>query len=378
MKHRNLYILAIITTFQTSLFAQYTEGGQMNLVPNPGFEEFDGFPIGWFYKGQDFDDLVKYWHSPTTASPDVYGQRVRVPVSWAEKGFGKQTPHSGQSMAGITVFGCANGKPHCREYVQIQLKEPLVEGQNYQFEIWVASLQNGLRINNLGAYFGTKNFKIAGEERLDVKPTVFASKIIEPKNNGWQKLSFKFKATAEADWLVIGNFFTDETTHYTSSIEGNSATGTTTHNFSYYYLDDISVRKIEPILPVPIKPDDLSRVSIEVGKTIMLKNIYFDTDKTELLPRSNVELNKLVNLLIDNPNMQIEIIGHTDDVGDLNYNLNLSRRRAAMVMDYLIHSGIPTKRLRSTGYGATQPMTPNISEEARSQNRRVEFRILKK
>ena len=73
----------------------WTEGGYDNLVPNPGFEIFDGFPIGWYYKGSDFDAVMKYWTSPTTASPDAYGPRVRVPTSWAEKGFGKQTPHSG-------------------------------------------------------------------------------------------------------------------------------------------------------------------------------------------------------------------------------------------------------------------------------------------
>ena len=86
------------------LFFAQSEVGQDNLVPNPGFEEFDGFPIGWYYKGSDFDDIVKYWSSPTTASPDAYGPRVRVPSSWAEKGFGKQTPHNGQAMAGITVM----------------------------------------------------------------------------------------------------------------------------------------------------------------------------------------------------------------------------------------------------------------------------------
>ena len=350
----------------------FTEGVQDNLVPNPGFEEFGGFPIGWYYKGSDFDAVMKYWTSPTTASPDAYGVKVRVPTSWAEKGFGKQAPHGGSNMAGITVYGCSNGKPHCREYIQIQLKEPLVLGQNYIFEMWVASLEGGLRCNNIGASFTEKSLKIAGEERLNIKPAVFASKIIDPKGGGWQKLTMKFKAQSEGDWLIIGNFNADETTMIMA------APSVSNLNYGYYYLDDVSLRKTEPLLTVPVKDDDLRRIKLEVGKTIRLKDIFFDTDKADLLPRSNVELNKLVTVLRENPTLEIEVIGHTDNVGDVSYNLNLSRRRSAMVIDYLTRNGIAASRLRSNGFGDKQPIRPNESEETRQMNRRVELRILKK
>ncbi len=367
------FIFTLICFFNSSiLFFAQSEVGQDNLIPNPGFEEFDGFPIGWYYKGSDFDDVVKYWSSPTTASPDAYGSRVRVPSSWAEKGFGRQTPHSGQCMAGITVYGCSNGKPHCREYVQIQLKEPLVVGQSYVFEAWVASLEAGLRINNLGAFLSDKRMKIIGEERINVKPTVFAPKVVDSKPNGWYKMTLKFMADSESEWLIVGNFNADEeTTIMTPPSVSNL-------NFAYYYLDDVSLKKTEPIMPVPIKDDDLTRVRLEIGKTVRLKDIYFDSDKADLLPRSNVELDKLVSVLRENPNLEIEIIGHTDNVGDSAYNLTLSRRRAAMVMDYLIHSGITSRRLRSNGFGDKQPMASNDIEETRQLNRRVEFRILKK
>ncbi len=365
------YFLLFPLFFSAQSNATWTEAAQENLVPNPGFEEFDGFPIGWYYKGTDFDDVMKYWSSPTTASPDAYGPRVRVPSSWAEKGFGKQTAHGGQNMAGITVFGCSNGKPHCREYIQIQLKEPLVEGQNYIFEIWLASLEGGLRCNNMGAYFTDKPMKIVGEERISVKPTVFAAKVIDSKTGGWQKVTLKFKASSESDWLIIGNFDADETTLVMPTTVGNL-------NYGYYYLDDVSLRKAEPILNVPVKDDDLRRVKLEVGKTIRLKDIFFDTDKADLLPRSNVELNKLVTILRENPTLEIEVIGHTDNVGEVNYNLNLSRRRAGIVVDYLTRNGIAASRLRVNGFGDKQPIKPNDTEEKRQMNRRVELRILKK
>ena len=118
-----------------------------NLVPNPGFELFKVQPIGWFYKGSHFGDVVKYWQSATTASPDAYSPKTRVPDSWAEKGFGLARAHGGKNMAGITVYGCVHGKPHCREYIEIQLSEPLVAGQDYWAEMWVSHLPQSLRTN---------------------------------------------------------------------------------------------------------------------------------------------------------------------------------------------------------------------------------------
>ena len=61
-----------------------------NIVPNPGFERYANAPIGWAYKGSYFGEVMKYWFSATTASPDVYGPNVKVPADWADKGFGDQ------------------------------------------------------------------------------------------------------------------------------------------------------------------------------------------------------------------------------------------------------------------------------------------------
>lgn len=354
------------------VFAQYTEGGQQNIIPNSSFEEFGGYPIGWYYKGTDFDDVMRYWVSPTIASPDAYGSRVRVPASWAEKGFGKQSPHSGQSMVGITLFGCGSGKPHCREYIQIQMKEPLVVGQHYVVEFWVGHLAASLRVNNLGAYFSEKPLKVMTENCLNVVPQVFSEPVLVAGGDKWTKFTAKFIAQYEAEWMVIGNFFTDNQTISMAPSVPNPL------NFAYYYIDDVSVKKTEPIRTIPVRDDDLTRLPIVVGKVITLKDIFFESNRAELLPRSYIELDKLVQLLRENPLMEIEIIGHTDNVGDVNYNLTLSRRRATQVMEYIIRSGIEAKRLQANGFGSSQPISTNETEENRQLNRRVEFRILKK
>lgn len=365
----NIFFFLVLNN---GIFAQYTEGGQENIVPNPSFEEFDGFPIGWYYKGTDFDDVVKYWTSATLASPDAYGARVRVPASWSEKGFGKQFPHSGQAMAGITVFGCGTGKPHCREYIEIQMKEPLVIGQVYVVEFWVSHLAGSLQVNNIGAYFSDKQVKVKTDNCLNLVPQVKSEAVLNADGGRWIKFIAKFQAQTEAEWVVIGNFNED---NQTTAVYPSVSNGL---NFAYYYIDDVSVKKAEPIMPVPVKEDDLTRIPLETGKVIVLKNIYFDSDRSELLPRSSVELDKLVQIMRENPKMEIEIIGHTDNIGDVNYNITLSRRRASQVMDYAIRNGIEAKRLQANGFGSSQPLASNDTEEMRQVNRRVEFRILKK
>lgn len=117
MRLFHIFILSLFSF--TSLAQDSTEDEYANIVPNPSFELYSNPPIGWFYKGDHYTEVMKYWSAATVASPDVFGPRVRVPSTWAEKGFGDKIPRTGHSMSGITVFGCDEGKPHCREYIQI-------------------------------------------------------------------------------------------------------------------------------------------------------------------------------------------------------------------------------------------------------------------
>lgn len=117
---------------------------------------------------------------------------------------------------------------------------------------------------------------------------------------------------------------------------------------------------------------------IEVGSSINLNNIFFETGKPILLSESFTELNRLANLLSENSTMEVEIAGHTDNVGADTYNITLSKDRASSVINYLISKGIASQRLQPKGYGKSRPVAPNTTEEGKAQNRRVEFVILKK
>jgi len=117
---------------------------------------------------------------------------------------------------------------------------------------------------------------------------------------------------------------------------------------------------------------------IEIGNRVVLNNIFFDTNKFDLKTESISELEKLVEFMTLNPTLHIEISGHTDNVGNNQSNQILSENRAKSVYQYLVSNKIDPSRLVYKGYGETQPIAPNDTEEGRSKNRRTEFKIIAK
>jgi outer membrane protein OmpA-like peptidoglycan-associated protein len=121
---------------------------------------------------------------------------------------------------------------------------------------------------------------------------------------------------------------------------------------------------------------DIPLQEIGIGETVVLKNIFFDTDKYELKPESRSESGNLINLLQTNGKIRIEISGHTDNAGTEGYNLTLSKNRAKAVYDYLVEHGISAGRLSYEGYGLTKPIDTNETEQGRANNRRTEFSVV--
>lgn len=121
---------------------------------------------------------------------------------------------------------------------------------------------------------------------------------------------------------------------------------------------------------------DLYLVPIEVGATVRLNNIFFETGKADLKTESYVELNRVIEFLQQNPNVKIELSGHTDNVGNADFNKSLSQKRADAVMAYLVSKGIDPSRLEAKGYGMEKPVADNATDEGKAMNRRVEFTIL--
>ena len=121
---------------------------------------------------------------------------------------------------------------------------------------------------------------------------------------------------------------------------------------------------------------DIELQKLRPGATIVLNNVFFETNKWDLKPESMTELNQLAELLKTNPTKKVEISGHTDNVGNDASNQTLSDNRAASVVSYLISKGVNAAQLSSKGYGESKPVASNDTEEGRAKNRRTEFKIL--
>jgi type IX secretion system PorP/SprF family membrane protein len=119
------------------------------------------------------------------------------------------------------------------------------------------------------------------------------------------------------------------------------------------------------------------RAQIAVGDQYILKTVYFDV-KQEVKDTDVAELNDLANILNQNPTMNIQLTGHTDDVGGDDYNITLSQHRAEWAMNYMLHKGVAKNRLTAKGFGKTQPIVSNRTPRGRALNRRVEFVVTQK
>jgi len=367
-KMKFLRLSAFSFCLLSSLFAFCQSPKSENLVPNPSFEEYSDTPSGWYYSGRDFSRVALYWTSPTAASPDIYAPNVMIPTSWSAVGFGKVKAYSGVSQAGITVYGCDHGKPHCREYIQVLLNEPLVPGQVYAFSCMLSHLQKSVMVKNIGLYFSEDEVDEMITDPLLRNPVLTLDRFI-PSDGRWYRWSGQFTADQSKSYLLIGNFSTDDD----SQVKFPSRSDL---KFGYYYVDEVRLFKVPPILKVPERDSPLLHYHPRVGEIVSLGNIYFEYDRADFMPRAVLQLNDLLAFMLKYPTIKIEIRGHTDIMGSPEYNLDLSQKRAGAVAWFLKKRGVEPERLKTVGFGAIQPSDTNATASGRSLNRRVEIKIL--
>ena len=173
---------------------------------------------------------------------------------------------------------------------------------------------------------------------------------------------------------MVSKLQTDEEGNYLVTLPaGKDYAFNVTRKGYLFYSDNFSLidNNIDSSLTVdiPLQP-------IEAGAFIVLKNIFFDVNKFQLKQESLTELDKVSMLLNDNPKLNIQISGHTDNVGKSADNLALSLNRAKAVTAYLLGKGIDPKRITSKGYGASKPVSYNDTEQGKALNRRTELSVI--
>jgi len=179
--------------------------------------------------------------------------------------------------------------------------------------------------------------------------------------------------SSDSSQKVLSDVQTDETGFYFITLPvGKNYTFTVNRKGYLFYSD---------VFNLADKPSDSTYEKnillqpVELNAIVRMKNIQFPNNSFQLEPVSMIELNKLIQLMNDNPSLKIQINGYTDNVGNDADNLKLSENRAKAVVDFLVTKGIDAKRMTWKGFGETQPIADNSTEEGRALNRRTEFKI---
>ncbi len=175
---------------------------------------------------------------------------------------------------------------------------------------------------------------------------------------------------------IISNLQTDETGNYLITLpEGKDYAFTVKRRGYLFFSENFSLSHDHGdtayTIDIPLQP-------LEANATIVLKNIFFDPNKYNLMPESDAELDQVVQLMKDNPTLKIQINGHTDNSGKPADNITLSENRARAVTTYLVSRGIAALRLSSKGWGDTKPVADNGTTEGRARNRRTELTVISK
>ncbi len=206
------------------------------------------------------------------------------------------------------------------------------------------------------------------------------------KANGYVSVSDNIDLTNLKPDDKTTAMLTDTTLYQVSILENRTRLGETASG----NLNDAALTADDtPLLPATMAQDttvslgsiidrNLSLVPIEVGQTVRMNNLFFDFDKVQLREDSYPELDHIAQFMEENPRISIEIEGHTDALGTEEYNQMLSSGRVTSVKDYLsTQKNIDSSRIIVKSYGESKPISENDTEEGRSKNRRVEFKIIK-
>lgn len=380
-----------------------------NLVPNPSFEDVN---------------ICKKYHEP--CAPKAWRATVlKNFYYWEYLAIQNKSipPVEGTRSIGFTMY--LAGKDYARKFVQTPLLCELKKDKKY--ELTLHYLIKECTIGEFGIYF-TDTLKIYrnNDPMKKIEPQI---RITIPENTEygkWIEVKATYTAKGGERGLIIGNFNTDENTKLLSAKDVRKKDFEQSKKRRIYTrFDEFSLTPIDPNAhedcPIELNLNQLYRDSVKhlyeeiilvkdwediepeiseipeetaplpfnepqkiiiaqdtitTGESFTIPNINFETNSAQLLPSSFRSLDRIRMILRSNPQFNLKIIGHTDDIGNEEENLVLSQKRAESVARFLINNGISSYRIETDGKGESEPITKNRSEINRFLNRRVEFILI--
>ncbi len=306
---------------------------------------YDGYGSRDIYKSKRLDNSWKIWSAPENLGPEINTSGVEIYYNFPKNSafaFLSSTQNS-DGLGDINMVPVPEDEEQTREEPDIEVAIPRQEPEP-EVPMATETLVKG-KISNA-----------SNSEPLE------ASLLIIPMDSTVNTERYTTRANSEGEYEIMlpanGNF--------TAQVSANG------------YLvskDKLLLRQLSASGAV-IR--DFLLTPLEVGATIQLSNVLFERGTTNMIGNSTEDLVDVVALMKENPEMVIEVAGHTDNSGRPDLNLLLSQDRADAVKSYLVNQGVREERIIAKGYGGSKPIASNKVEEERRKNRRVEFTILKK
>jgi outer membrane protein OmpA-like peptidoglycan-associated protein len=363
-----------------------------NLVPNPGFEKL-----------MEDEDLRRYdefgitegWYDPTDAHSELFASETRSRyVKIPENMYGNEMPFEGNNYAGIHAFSYRNREP--RTYLGVELKRKMNDNALYCIKYRASLAERSLYAsNNLGAALSSKQINKKGETSIILDDALLSDKNEVVKiREGWWEFCKRYNAKGGEKYLVIGNFKDDERTAYETmdlpaeyAEEGSEAA-------AYYYIDGVEIREIQPnencgcsntkipdskiIFSGTIQLDD----DISAEEKVEAIDAYFYQYKDNLVSAAERTVDRIIALMQENPDLRVEITGHTDnEEAELskreNSLIGLGMQRAENTRDYMVDQGVDAGRITISSKENKDPVSTMKTPLSLAKNRRVEFSVAK-
>lgn len=305
--------------------------------------------------------------------------------------------YGGQSNKSVAFTVFNTSVPNTRKYLQIKLLCPLVKDKLYRFSLKL--LPGSIQVESIGALFSDSIIFYDRDALINIKPTIDLSsqivKIPKRKKDEWNQFVVEYRASGFEKYLIIGNFQTDSQQKRTFSTKPKD------YNNYTYAIDDIELVPIDKIDPCPdyekvrdklyslndrhplkrynLFGDDEPQ-SIEIVKkpdtdTIRLGNVLFEFDSFKIDSIGKKTIDLLFDKISQDNINYIKIHGHTDSIGNKDYNMGLSYNRANAISEILSAHGLSSYITEIKGFGDSHPIDNNSSEDGRKRNRRVEVII---
>ncbi|MFN3402503.1 MAG: OmpA family protein [Cytophagaceae bacterium] len=279
-----------------------------------------------------------------------------------------------KSMGGFDIFSCTINTETGEVLTEpVNIGYPINTADDDVFFAWSADNKRAYFSSEREGGYGEKDIYVLERDEADASLVVFKGKISSCKDK--KPVAATIVVTDLETQKPLGVYNSNSSSgKYTVILPAGKNYGIAVEAPGFlFYSKNIDVPFLNTYLEIK---DSICLEAIEVGKKIVLRNVFFDVDKATLRKESVDELERLLEILTKNPTIKIQIGGHTDSDGNDDHNMKLSHNRAKAVVEYLVKKGIPEARLSFKGYGETKPIAPNDTPENKQLNRRTEIEIL--